>query len=498
MPCGAPIPWRPLCIRAFSGATTPFPPNTTLTRTIPLQPAIRGRTPIRGLAAASATALLALAAPASAQLPSASARALGLADNYTAVARGYAAVSWNPAGLAMRDTPGWSVALLPVRGVGGLDPVTTSDLAEWDGEVVPDEVRRGWLEEIRAEGSQRGHGGGDLTLVAFNVGRFGAQVGTVARGTMSISPDAAELLLFGNAGRTGEPGEFSGSGSSLDVLAATTAAVGYGHPFRLGAGPDSRAAIGVTVKFTLGHYVLHGEDNGSRLSDDPLEGRLDFPIVHTDSASEGENGTGVGLDLGFAWTSGALTVGASVQNVFNSFGWDESELSWRPGQAFFDTDSTSSDFDAQPVETAPQDVADFVDDLGFERVVSLGIAYDAGARLTVNGRALAGKIATSVVRGRLLHVARGLDVQTQDHQRHDQRDQGVDVVLVVVRRQRVADEDRDQDPAGQPGEQENRLNEAHLFTSRGLIVGTDYRVRRRISASPSSVQRGGSAAVAIS
>ncbi len=68
-----------------------------------------------------AAAVVALAArPAAAQLPSASASALGVGDNYTALARGYNAVAWNPAGLAMPGSPGFSLAIMPLLGWGKL------------------------------------------------------------------------------------------------------------------------------------------------------------------------------------------------------------------------------------------------------------------------------------------------------------------------------------------------------------------------------------------
>src|SRR5919199_3719364 len=91
----------------------------------------------------SAAAIIALACaahPAAAQLPSASAVALGSGDNYTALARGYNAVAWNPAGLAMPGNPGFSLTILPVRGSGGLRPPPPSGR---HGPRRPSRTRRG-------------------------------------------------------------------------------------------------------------------------------------------------------------------------------------------------------------------------------------------------------------------------------------------------------------------------------------------------------------------
>lgn len=341
------------------------------------------RTGTRTLSLLAAALLSAVAAPAAAQLPSASARALGMADNYTALARGYTAVSWNPANLALPGGPPWSLAILPVRGIGGLDPVTTSELAEWEDRFVPEEVRRDWLRQIRDEGGQQGSGGTEFTALALSVGRFGVQVGTVARGRMSISPDVAELLLFGNAGLTGEPTRtFTGAESSMDIFAATTGALSYAHPIGLGAGVH--AAAGVTAKYTVGHFVLHGEDAGSVLESDPLRGQVEFPVVHTDSVSTGNSGSGFGLDLALAVQRDAWSLGVNVQNVVNTFEWDRSDLAWRSGRAYFDADSAASDIAAAPIATAPAGATAFLDD-AFEPLLAVGIAYRASPALTVSG-----------------------------------------------------------------------------------------------------------------
>src|SRR5919206_4656656 len=87
--------------------------------------------------AAAIIALTCAAHPAAAQLPSASAVALGTGDNYTALARGYNAVAWNPAGLAMPGNPGFSLTILPVRGSGGVGPPPPTDRPHFQGAPTP-------------------------------------------------------------------------------------------------------------------------------------------------------------------------------------------------------------------------------------------------------------------------------------------------------------------------------------------------------------------------
>ena len=106
-----------------------------------------GRAVILALAMACAYAL-----PLSGQMPSASAPALAMADNYVALARGFNAVAWNPAMLGMPDHPGFSIGLLPVRGGVGIGPITMGDVAEYQSRFLDDAVKEEWLARIVANG----------------------------------------------------------------------------------------------------------------------------------------------------------------------------------------------------------------------------------------------------------------------------------------------------------------------------------------------------------
>src|SRR2546421_84199 len=88
---------------------------------------------------------LAAAPPLGAQLPSASAVALAMGENRIAVARGYDALSWNPAGLAMPDAPRSSLAVLPVRAASGLHRVSLALIQPYLDTIVPPEFHRGYV-----------------------------------------------------------------------------------------------------------------------------------------------------------------------------------------------------------------------------------------------------------------------------------------------------------------------------------------------------------------
>ncbi|NIP82092.1 MAG: hypothetical protein GWM90_23870, partial [Gemmatimonadetes bacterium] len=61
----------------------------------------------------------------------------------------------------------------------------------------------------RAEGAESGAFAGDVTYLALSTGPFALSVSSSARARADIAPDVAEVLLFGNAGLTGEPGDYT-------------------------------------------------------------------------------------------------------------------------------------------------------------------------------------------------------------------------------------------------------------------------------------------------
>lgn len=325
-----------------------------------------------------------LATPLAGQLPSASSAALGFADNYTAAARGYNAIAWNPANLALTGNPQASLAIFPVRAVTGLGPVTLGDLKRWGGKIVPEDVRTGWLDRIRSDGKEAGGAGADLTFVAVQVRRVGFQLSTTLRTAADLNTDAARLILFGNA-PNGQPLAFKLGDSQANGAWTSTAALSYAQPFPVGT-TGARLSVGGALKYTMGHAVAWGHDEGSTISASPVALNVSFPLITTDTASFFNNGSGIGLDLGGAYQAGNLTVSAALQNVFNSFRWSESELRYRAATAYFTGDSSSAgSFDERPVPATATALVQRVMDERYKPVVLAGAAYRLSPRLLVDG-----------------------------------------------------------------------------------------------------------------
>ncbi len=350
-----------------------------------MSPRLRSRA-LAGALAALGGAIA--AAPATAQLPSASTAALGLGDNYVAAGRGYNAVAWNPANLALSGNPQASLSFFPLRAVAGLGPVDMGDLKPWGGKFVPVDVRSAWLDRIKASGKEQGDVGADLTIAALQVGSIGFQVSTSVHGVANLTPDAASLALFGNE-QNGQAQDFNLKDSKVDGAWTTTAALSYARAFPVGTpgatGARPKLAVGAELKYTLGHVLAYGEDQGSTLTANPIVVNLDFPVISTDTAGLFNNGRGVGLDLGAAYEAGKLTISGALQNVFNTFSWDRSKLNYRPAKAFFNGDSSAaSSFEIEPLGNAPAAVLQQVMDLKYKPVLLAGVAYRVDPRLVVD------------------------------------------------------------------------------------------------------------------
>jgi hypothetical protein len=345
----------------------------------------------------TALVLSAVPAMAAAQLGNPLPQSVGMGGNYVALARGFGAVSWNPAGLAMPDNPVLSFSFLPIAGAAGLDPITPADFAQFDGIVIPDEAKREWLDLIRADGGESGNLEGDLTYLALSIGPVGIQASSNVRARVNVAPDVAEVFFFGNAGLTGQPGTYDLEGSSFDLAGTTSVAASFALPlsFELGPLPFQRLAVGATVTYTVGNFLMLGQEDNSTIASNPLEVRVRFPMIQTatpdstgefDPAVSLDNGRGIGLDVGVAWRGGIFSAGVVVHNVINTFEWDLSSLQYRAGEATWNADTSFTNFEELPVEEAPAALLERIRDLyEFSPVMAAGAAARVLPFLTVTG-----------------------------------------------------------------------------------------------------------------
>ena len=339
----------------------------------------------RALAAAG---LLLAALPVAAQLTSASVSSLGLAGNDTAIVRGFGAIGVNPAGLAMPGSE-FSLALLPVRAAAAIGPVTAADVEPFAGKLVPERTKESWLERVLEADGQRGAVAIDVTGVALTFWNVGLQLSTLVAADVRLPPSVVEAVLFGNAGRTGEPADVSLADVWVEGYAATTAGFALALPVPVLEEWVGQVAAGVTVKYTQGHAVAVGRSAGS-LSAQTLQADLDSFLIHTRVADDLEvadyvnGGSGIGLDLGLMLSLDRLFVGAAVHNLFNTFAWDESLLTYRRVTAAFEDGSFDFDHGTRAYDEAPEEARELIAELTFKPALRLGVAYLLVDALTIS------------------------------------------------------------------------------------------------------------------
>lgn len=317
-------------------------------------------------------------AAAGAQLPAASGRAHFVGGGGAALARGFGAVAANPAGLAMPGAPRWSLSVAPVVVENGIGPVGLADLADVAGKPLAASTKADWLERISAEGGQSGPLGAAVTWIALSAQRFGFQVSTQGASQMALDPGLVELGLYGNAGRTGSPDDIQAKPSDADAWAVSTAGLAYALPFDAG---DGTAAFGATVKYSVGHVGLVLDAERAQATTTPLAVSVLSPIAY---ATGGNAGAGFGLDLGFQFESGSFAGGLAVQNVFNTFAWDEAVSKYRPVAAELRGGEFDTDLQDAPVSEAPGRLRRRWDDLKFQPSASASAAYRISPRFRLS------------------------------------------------------------------------------------------------------------------
>ena len=342
-----------------------------------------------------------------AQQPNASAAAFGMAGNYTAAATGSDAVAWNPAMLGM-NSPAFSLSLLSLGGVTGLNPVKLQDITDFGGKVIPNATKEAWLNRVGA-GTEQGVVDGGLSIVALSIGRIGFQVGLSGTAQVSLNQDAAEAMLYGNAGRTGTAKNLALNGSNAggSSFATGAASIAIPLPFTPTGRPGEQFSLGVTGKYVHGLGIARAQDNGSLVT--PNNIAVAFPAIYTDSNHVGSSGSGVGVDLGLAWTDGATTFGATARNVVNTFAWSTSALTSTLGTVSFDGNTSKTNFDAAPYASAPAAMRAAIEAEKFKPELAVGMAHRMDKiTLTADGST---RIGDGIEIGPKMHVGVGAELR---------------------------------------------------------------------------------------
>ena len=326
---------------------------------------------------------IATAHTAHAQLPAASAAGFSMAGNYTALARSYDAIAFNPAGLALGQPKLFAISLFSASVNSGINPIKFSDIKAHENKLIPVSTRESWLQQI-GTGRETGGTSGGFSIAALSIKNFGAQVGLIGGGEVNLNQDAAEALLFGNAGRTGSARDFNFRGSNANGSLFGVGAMSYAVPLGTNS-PDRQFAIGVTAKYIRGIAAARAADHGSTTTAERIN--VEFPAIYTDSTHVGNAGGGFGVDLGLSLVRSGTTYSVTARNVVNTFAWNTTAFTSRPGGFTFDGTTNDSDFDEQPYSNAPSTMRAAFEAEKFTPEIAAGVARTVRPSLLVTADA---------------------------------------------------------------------------------------------------------------
>ena len=272
-----------------------------------------------------------------AQMPDPSSRAVGMGGAYTASARGYEAVAWNPAMLAAVGRPGFTLDLPHLNLEFGSNAYGLSDVRKYAGAYLSDADKQTLLDKIKDSTlSLRSLVG--VAPFGFSVGPFGLAVGTAGQVNVGVGKDAVRLALFGNAPSAGASNLFTAAGSNGRAWAATTIAGSFALPFDI---PLGHLAVGATYKYVIGHFLGSAADLGTQVTTVPLFAATEAGhAIYTNYGSDcsfqplgsgicgGKAGSGFGVDLGgtLQLLGRSVTLSAVLVNVVGSMSWDQDRL----------------------------------------------------------------------------------------------------------------------------------------------------------------------------
>ena len=193
--------------------------------------------------------LLLTATTAHAQLATPEARSFAMGGAYGARALGYEASFWNPANLGLTSNPAWSAGA-NASAYFSNNALEYGDVTALYGEYLDAATKSQLLADVR-----RNTNGGLATLnfdvgaqgLGASLGRFAFGLGGIGAGNAEITPDALELLLFGNVGEDGTGRDFDFSGTAVDLWSFYGGYASYAQPFRFETFPGASFSLPSTM-----------------------------------------------------------------------------------------------------------------------------------------------------------------------------------------------------------------------------------------------------------
>jgi hypothetical protein len=241
------------------------------------------------------------------------ARGIAMAGSYTAVARGYNSIGYNPANLALPDRPGTAIQLIGIGSGLTNNAFSISDYKKYNGAFLSEADKNDILQKIPAEGLEF-RGTSAASVLSFSTGPIAVSASAQASGKGIVSKDVFEIALFGNKlGETIEIDDADAEGVvHLDVNLA------YGR--RVKTFDWGELTAGINLKYIRGLAYVEVTEALATATTLPEGINGDGSVI----VKSALGGSGYGLDLGAAATYGGnWTFSAGLDNLVSSINWNK-------------------------------------------------------------------------------------------------------------------------------------------------------------------------------
>ena len=276
------------------------------------------------------------------------ARSIGMAGSYTAVARGYDAIAFNPANLALSDSRGTALQIFGIGTMINNNSFSKGDYNKYNGLYLSESDKNDILAKI-PEGGLEFKGNSAASMLSFSSGPFAVSATVEAGGRGNLSKDVVELAFFGN--NIGET--ITIDDADAEGIAHVDINFAYGRKvknYRWG-----ELTAGVNLKYIRGLAYF-------KVSDAVANATTNADGIDSDgsvSIKSSTGGSGFGLDVGAAATYKENWVfSAGIKNLLSSINWSKDT---KETEYFYDMTSFT-------VETADDDSTVISDDV--EREIS--------------------------------------------------------------------------------------------------------------------------------
>lgn len=242
------------------------------------------------------------------------ARSISMAGSYTAVARGYDAIGFNPANLGLSDRPtGTHLQFFAFGSTLNNNSFSMGDYKNYNGAYLSEADKRDILSKIPSEGLEfRGHTAASALSLSFGALAISATV--EAAGSGNLSKDIVDLALNGN--KLGQTVDVE----SADAEGIAHADINFAYGRNIKRFKWGELSAGVNLKYIRGIACFDvTESNGSATTkSDGID--ADGSVV----VRSATGGSGFGLDLGMAAIYNEDWVfSAGIKNLASSISWND-------------------------------------------------------------------------------------------------------------------------------------------------------------------------------